>query len=267
MRCAVPGPVASIHTIIGRLLFFSGWWAIPGTDALSGRAAPWRGGGFLVRARPWRGGRSSCYAPSCGPVEKGGGDADRQVAAARGGRVRALLAARHRRQSLAPRRSRRGRRRLNTYLNTHVAETTPDSPFAELSTRNFELPADVLYAKVKEAVGRLPGWEIVSSADDRREVHAVVTTKLFRFKDDVTIAVVPEPGGRPALAVRGVSRVGKGRPRRQHAARARPVRRARAGRGEGGSRGVVVEPEVRHQILPRADPACARRLGWTALEC
>ena len=100
--------------------------------------------------------------------------------------------------------------RLSTYLNTHVAETAPNAPFAELRTRNYGLPADVLYAKVKEAVGRLPQWEIVSTADERREVHAVVTTALLRFKDDVTIAVVPEPGGRPALLVRGESRVGKG---------------------------------------------------------
>lgn len=100
--------------------------------------------------------------------------------------------------------------RLETYLNTHVTETSPSSPFPELRTRNYALPADVLFAKVKEAVGRLPRWEIASSSDERREVHAVVTTKLFRFKDDVTIAVVPEPGGRPALMVRGESRVGKG---------------------------------------------------------
>jgi uncharacterized protein (DUF1499 family) len=100
--------------------------------------------------------------------------------------------------------------RLSTYLNTHVAETSPGAPFAELRTRHYELPADVLYAKVKEAVGRLPRWEIVTAADDRREVHAVVTTALFRFKDDVTIGVVPDAGGRPSLLVRGESRVGKG---------------------------------------------------------
>jgi uncharacterized protein (DUF1499 family) len=100
--------------------------------------------------------------------------------------------------------------RISTYLNTHVAETTPDSRFPELRTRNFSLPADVLYAKVKQAVGQLPRWEIIESSDDRRELNAVVTTKLFRFKDDVTINVVPEPGGRPALMIRSTSRVGKG---------------------------------------------------------
>lgn len=100
--------------------------------------------------------------------------------------------------------------RLNTYLNTHVAETAEDAAFPELRTRRYTMPADVLYAKVKEAIMRMPGWEIVESSDDRREVHAVVTTKLFRFKDDVTVGVIPEPGGQQALKVRGESRVGKG---------------------------------------------------------
>jgi uncharacterized protein (DUF1499 family) len=100
--------------------------------------------------------------------------------------------------------------RLDTYLNTHVAETSETSPFPELRTRRFDLPPEALYAKVKEAVGRLSGWELVTASDDRREVHAVVTTRLFRFKDDVTIGVMSAPTGRPALVVRGESRVGKG---------------------------------------------------------
>jgi uncharacterized protein (DUF1499 family) len=100
--------------------------------------------------------------------------------------------------------------RLNTYLNTHVAETAEDAAFPELRLRRYPVPADVLYAKVKEAIVRMPGWEIAESSDDKRALHAVVTTKLFRFKDDVTVAVIPEPGGLQALKVRGESRVGKG---------------------------------------------------------
>jgi uncharacterized protein (DUF1499 family) len=100
--------------------------------------------------------------------------------------------------------------RLYTYLNTHVAETTDRSPFAELRTRTYTLSADALFAKVKEAIGSMPHWEIVESKDDARQLHAVMTTPLFRFKDDVTVAVVPQPGGRPAVTVRGVSRVGQG---------------------------------------------------------
>ena len=100
--------------------------------------------------------------------------------------------------------------RLYTYLNTHVAETGDGSPFPELRTRRYSLGADPLYAKIKEAIARLPRWEIVESSDERREIHAVVTSLIFRFKDDVTIAIVPAPNLRPAVTVRSVSRVGKG---------------------------------------------------------
>lgn len=100
--------------------------------------------------------------------------------------------------------------RLSTYLNTHVAETSESSPFPELRTRRYAVAPEVPYAKVKEAIGTLPRWDVVTSTDDRREVHAVVTTALFRFKDDVTIGVVGEPNAHPALVVRGESRVGKG---------------------------------------------------------
>ncbi len=100
--------------------------------------------------------------------------------------------------------------RLNAYLNTHVAETSDGSTFPELRTRRFDLPPDVLYAKVKEAIAALPHWQVETSTDARREIHAVVTTALFRFKDDVTIGVMSEPNRHPALVVRGESRVGKG---------------------------------------------------------
>src|SRR6185295_12504951 len=89
--------------------------------------------------------------------------------------------------------------RLYTYLNTHVAETIEGSPFPELRPRQYALPADALYGKVKEAMRRMPRWEIVETSDDRRELHAVVTSMMFRFKDDVVATVVPLPGGRPAV--------------------------------------------------------------------
>lgn len=100
--------------------------------------------------------------------------------------------------------------RLYTYLNTHVAETIEGSPFPELRPRSYTLAGDVLFGKVKEAIGRLPRWEIVETSDDHRQLHAVVTTALFRFKDDVTVSVLPQPGGRPQVVVRSESRVGQG---------------------------------------------------------
>ena len=100
--------------------------------------------------------------------------------------------------------------RLNVYLNTHVAETIDGSPFPELRPRSYALPADVLFAKVTEAIAQLPRWEVVESKAETRAAHAVVTSGLFRFKDDVTIQIEPQPGGRPAVLVRAVSRVGQG---------------------------------------------------------
>lgn len=100
--------------------------------------------------------------------------------------------------------------RYYTYLNTHVAETIDGSPFAELRPRSYALPADALFGKVKEAIVTLPRWEIVETTDDKRQLHAVVTSAMFRFKDDVTVSVQPQPGGKPALMVRSVSRVGQG---------------------------------------------------------
>ena len=100
--------------------------------------------------------------------------------------------------------------RYYTYLNTHVAETIEGSPFPELRPRSYTLPADELYGKVKQTIGGMPHWEIVETKDDARQLHAVVTTPLFRFKDDVTVSVVPQPGGKPAVTMRSVSRVGQG---------------------------------------------------------
>jgi uncharacterized protein (DUF1499 family) len=100
--------------------------------------------------------------------------------------------------------------RLYVYLNTHVAETIDGSPFPELRPRSYGEPTDALFAKVKEVIGQMPRWEIVEAKPEDREVHAVVTSALFRFKDDVTIQVEPQPGGRPAVLVHSTSRVGQG---------------------------------------------------------
>jgi uncharacterized protein (DUF1499 family) len=100
--------------------------------------------------------------------------------------------------------------RLYGYLNFHTAQTDLRSPFPELRTRHYSLSADELFGKVKEAVGRMPSWTVAESNDNSRELHAIVTSKLFRFKDDVNVSVVPEPGGRPLVQIKSVSRVGQG---------------------------------------------------------
>ena len=64
-----------------------------------------------------------------------------------------------------------------------------------------------LLAAVRRAVGRLPRWRL--EASEGGEVRAVRTTRLLRFRDDVTARVTPAPDG-ARLELTSASRVGKG---------------------------------------------------------
>lgn len=99
--------------------------------------------------------------------------------------------------------------RIATYLNAHEARTAEDSPFPELRPRYYARGPSVLFAKVREAVATLPRWSIVESDPETRTVHAVVSSAVFGFEDDVVITIVPEPM-RPAVQVRAGTRVGRG---------------------------------------------------------
>jgi uncharacterized protein (DUF1499 family) len=98
--------------------------------------------------------------------------------------------------------------RLSTYLSTNVAETTQDSPFPELRLRRYDAPPALIFDIARKAVERLR-WEAVFD-HDKKEITAVVTTKLWKFKDDVTIQIQPAQPSGSLLVVRSVSRVGKG---------------------------------------------------------
>jgi uncharacterized protein (DUF1499 family) len=99
--------------------------------------------------------------------------------------------------------------RLVTYLNTNVAETTEDSPFAELQLRRYEAPEGLLFDVARRAVQSLK-WEITNLDAEKKEIQAVVTTKIWKFKDDVTVQIRPAQPSGSVLWVRSTSRVGKG---------------------------------------------------------
>lgn len=98
--------------------------------------------------------------------------------------------------------------RISTYLNTNVAETTADSPFPELRLRRYEAPPALLFEITRKAVDRLR-WEATLD-HEKKEIKAVMTTKMWKFKDDVTIQIQPAQPSGSFLLVRSVSRVGKG---------------------------------------------------------
>ncbi|HEX2200400.1 MAG TPA: DUF1499 domain-containing protein [Gammaproteobacteria bacterium] len=98
--------------------------------------------------------------------------------------------------------------RLATYFGSHVAETHEQSPFPELRPRRYSLGPEPLYDAILAAIRKL-GWQL--SSEDRRTftIKAVVTTPLWRFKDDVEIGIKPAPQGN-GVYIRSSSRIGKG---------------------------------------------------------
>lgn len=98
-------------------------------------------------------------------------------------------------------------RRLRLYLTRNVAVTGDDAPLPELRPRRLEGAAEELYAALREAMGDL-GWTIGYENPSQLELAAVVTTPLFRFRDDVKVKLVPD-GGHWRLFVRSASRVGR----------------------------------------------------------
>ncbi len=99
--------------------------------------------------------------------------------------------------------------RLSTYLNTNVAETQENSPFLELHPRRYEAPPELLLDVARRAMQNLR-WEITVLDAAKKEIQAVVTTKVWGFKDDVTIQIQPAQPSGNFLWIRSASRVGKG---------------------------------------------------------
>jgi hypothetical protein len=68
--------------------------------------------------------------------------------------------------------------RLSAYLNTNVAETQENSPFPELRPRRYEAPPELLFDVARRAAQNLK-WEITGLDAGKKEIQAVVTTKVW----------------------------------------------------------------------------------------
>jgi uncharacterized protein (DUF1499 family) len=100
-------------------------------------------------------------------------------------------------------------RRISAYLTTNVAETRDDSTFPELRPRQFDIPAGQLYERTARAIERL-NWEFTERDAASGRLRAVVTTPVWKFRDDVAVEARALPGNRSTLHVRSASRVGRG---------------------------------------------------------
>ena len=98
--------------------------------------------------------------------------------------------------------------RLKIYLTTNRAATDSAAAFPELRPHDYALSPEQLFAAARATAETL-SWMIVSEEVAHRRLHAVVTTRLWRFKDDVRITIEALPNG-ARLKLVSQSRVGRG---------------------------------------------------------
>lgn len=98
--------------------------------------------------------------------------------------------------------------RLVTYLTRNVAETHRGHRFPELELPCYREPPEVLWPRLERAVAGL-GWEVAARDPAARRLHVVVSTRLWKFKDDVVVHLEPAQGG-TEVHIRSSSRVGRG---------------------------------------------------------
>jgi uncharacterized protein (DUF1499 family) len=80
---------------------------------------------------------------------------------------------------------------------------TPEYP--DIQPQRFAKPADQIFAAAL-ATAREMDLEITAQSPDKGEIQAIATTRIWRFKDDVTISV----GRDGVVHMRSKSRIGKG---------------------------------------------------------
>jgi uncharacterized protein (DUF1499 family) len=81
------------------------------------------------------------------------------------------------------------------------------TPNSARAARTYPVAPERLLSDVRRAVEGLPRWSL--EASEGNEVGAVRKTRLFRFADDVTARVYPDPDG-ARLELTSSSRLGKG---------------------------------------------------------
>ncbi|MGI8978694.1 MAG: DUF1499 domain-containing protein [Pirellulaceae bacterium] len=101
-------------------------------------------------------------------------------------------------------------------LTTNYATTSANAKKPSLHPIISQRPLPELADLVATAAEQLPGWELTGREEspDDTTLQFVRTTRLMRFKDDITVHIRPVSGGQqPAkyeVSAESQSRVGKG---------------------------------------------------------
>lgn len=99
--------------------------------------------------------------------------------------------------------------RLATYFTQNSVETVPVSAYPEREITAYRRPPEaVLDAAVNAA--RAFGWDLENVDRDGLTLHAVASTPLWGFKDDVVVRIRVADDGASQLYIRSSSRVGTG---------------------------------------------------------
>ena len=100
----------------------------------------------------------------------------------------------------------------NTYLLAPAGLCEASEP--DKISQAYALSPTDLFATMREMIETQKGWVEQSSDPARGLIHAVATTKLMRYKDDIDILILPGEAGSPAtiqqsrLAIYSRSRIG-----------------------------------------------------------
>lgn len=97
--------------------------------------------------------------------------------------------------------------RVRRTLTRNGAETRPDERDQRLRGRTYAIPFhEVWNTALRLANGELSGWKILTADDQKGEIRAEATTRVFRFVDDVTIRMGLDRDGQTRVDLRSASR-------------------------------------------------------------
>ena len=83
------------------------------------------------------------------------------------------------------------------------------SAYPDLEPWRVEQSPDLVFNRVRQLITGTPGWTIENQDRELGLIHAVATSTLFRFRDDVVVRVRADGAG-SRVDMRSRSRVGRG---------------------------------------------------------
>lgn len=98
---------------------------------------------------------------------------------------------------------------LKIWPTINIVETGKTPEYPDVMPRQYPASKDRVFDAALHAVSRMPRWTLVSSRPEQGEIRVEVTTRLFRFVDDVVVRCA-EQNGVTVVNVRSASRVGRG---------------------------------------------------------